>query len=129
MLSNRRLAGLVMLLATASLVLPASAQDRPRFDPEDGVSRAQILAEGYTLRLSDGTEVRLTGVQLAEGRDQDCMVHIPSLQRRIERGLRGGHLQPIGTGAQTVNLQALQDPNTGELWCQGAGSGCRIIIQ
>ena len=129
MLATTRTALLAaMLLATGGLG-PVHAQDRPAFSAEDGVSSNVIRTEGYRLQLSDGTEVRVTDVIPGDRPNVDCMVHVPSLTRRIEQGLRGGQLEPIGTAAQSVSLQVRQDPTTGELWCGGAGTGCTIIIQ
>ena len=128
-----RSALLAALIAAIGLWVPAQAQaqDSPRFSREDAVSSAEIrtLERGYVLTLSDGTEVRITGARADERPRQECLVHVPSLTRQIERGLREGILQPIGTAAQQVQLQVRQDPTTGELWCGGAGSGCTIIIQ
>lgn len=119
------------LLSAAGLLLPAlaPAQDRPQFNREDGVPSELIREEGYVLRLSNGTEVHLTDVVTDGDPAAHCMVHIPSLRRQIERGLRTGLLEPIGMGAQTAKLQVLQDPESGELWCRGGGSGCSIVIE
>ena len=128
-----RSALLAALIAGVALWVPAEAQaqDRPQFNREDAVSSADIRASerGHLLLLSDGTEVRITGARADERPRQECLVHVPSLTRQIERGLREGALQPIGTAAQQVQLQVRQDPTTGELWCGGAGTGCTIIIQ
>lgn len=116
-------------LAAASLAAPqALAEDRPQFNAADGVPASQIREQGFILTLSNGTEVKLTDVVVRDQRP-DCMVHIPSLTRRIENGLRNDVLAPIGTAAQSVSLQVNQDPTTGELWCGGAGTGCTIVIQ
>ena len=88
-----------------SLSVPAQAEERPQFNREQAVSSAVIRSEGYLLTLSDGTEVRLTGARADERPRQECLVHIPSLTRQIELGLRAGDIGPIGTAAQQVTLQ------------------------
>ena len=127
MLRSLRIAVFGALFAVSALCVQARAEER--FNPEDGVSSAVIKSSGYELTLTNGAVVKLIGASMVQRPDQDCMVHIPSLRRTIERGLRAGTLSPIGTAAQQINLQALQDPTTGEVWCRGAGSGCAIIIQ
>jgi len=131
MISHASAAIAAAVLALAALTGAAQAQDADRFNPENAVSSAEIngAEKGYLLTLSNGTEVRITGARANARPQRDCNVHIPSLTRRIENGLRNGALEPIGTGAQTVHLQVNQDPSTGELWCGGAGSGCTITIQ
>lgn len=121
-------AALFAIAAQPLLAPQALAEERSQFNAADGVPAAQIREQGYVLTLSNGTEVKLTDVVVREQRP-DCMVHIPSLTRRIENGLRNNILAPIGTAAQSVSLQVNQDPTTGELWCGGAGSGCTIVIQ
>ncbi len=125
------LLGTLLTAMVAGSLAEVQAQDRPRFNREDAVSSAEIASSerGYLLTLSDGTEVRITGARADESPRRECLVHVPSLTRLIEQGLRGGALEPIGTAAQQVSLQVRQDPTTGELWCGGAGSGCTIIIQ
>lgn len=124
------IAAALLALAVLVSVPQTQADERPQFNREEAVSSAEIAQSdrGYMLTLSDGTEVRLTQARADRRPRQDCLVHIPSLRQRIEQGLRGGALAPIGTAAQSVSLQVRQDPTTGELWCGGAGTGCTIII-
>ncbi|MEZ5668034.1 MAG: hypothetical protein R3F55_11490 [Alphaproteobacteria bacterium] len=129
MRSLTRLVSVASLLAAVGLSVPAMAEEPAQFNPEDGVSSATIRAQGFQLQLTDGTVVKLIGASMPRRPNQDCLVHIPSVRLAVERGIRAGTLGPIGTAAQQINLQALQDPNTGEVWCRGAGTGCAIIIQ
>lgn len=128
MVSMVRLALLAALLALAVPSVQAAAQGLPEFNRDNAVASSVIRSGGYELILPDGTKVVLADVGVVERTQLDCLVHLPSLSRQIERGLRTGGLRPIGTAAQQVTLQVRQDPSTGELWCAGAGTGCTIVI-
>jgi len=117
------------LLVQGASIVPATAAETFQFKASEAVSSSVIRTKGYDLKLSDGTIVKLTGAQANQAPQKDCFVHIPSLRGQIETGLKAGTLKPIGSAAQQIKLQVIQDPTTGELWCGGAGEGCTITIQ
>lgn len=106
-------------------VTPSAAFE---FNPSEAVSSTVLRSKGYDLKLSDGTIVKLTAATVAAQPQKDCFVHIPSVRQQIEGGLKQGSLQPLGV-EQNLTLQVKQDPNTGALWCGGAGTGCTIVIK
>lgn len=114
-----------LCIATAALVGPATAEG---FKKGEVVSSDELTKKPYVFSLKDGTKLKLIKAVNDKDPKATCYVHKPSLPRTIEGMMRGGFLEPTILGAQQVSLQVKQDPNTGSLWCGGAGSGCTIVI-
>ena len=129
MLRSLRIAVFGALFAVSALCVQARAEER--FNPEDGVSSAVIKSSGYELTLTNGAVVKLIGASMVQRPDQDCMVHIPSLRRTIERGLRAGTLSPIGTAAPSTEpaFQGIRMLETMLKSSTRSATGCSGVVR